>query len=206
MERGAQAALGTWDKHALTLARYVKAAGIEPDAALALLKTVSDNTGPDFVTTKDWEGKARHWAIIKEPGPFGCGFILGARQALGFRCKGCPAAPIGITRKFKTKDAGTGNAPGNGKQEPDNAPLFLEPALADSLLQLALQTGLPEARIDPAIFPPEKLRAKDPITGEPIEAALHALAWAGIGAGATTPAAILNSVSYTHLDVYKRQG
>jgi hypothetical protein len=78
--------------------------------------------------------------------------------------------------------------------EPDAAALLLEPALADSLLQLALQTGLPEARIDPAIFPPEKLRAKDPITGEPIEAALHALAWAGIGAGATTPAALLNWV------------
>lgn len=193
VERGAQAALGSWDKNALTLARYVKAAGIEPDAALALLKTVSDNTGPDFQTGKDWDAKARHWASIKEPGPFGCGFILGARQALGgFRCKGCPAAPIGITRKFKTKDAGTGNAPGNGT--PDSAPLFLEPALADSLLQLALQTGLPEARIDPAIFPLEKLRAKDPKTGEPIEAALHALAWAGIGAGATTPAAILNWV------------
>lgn len=194
VERGAQTALGGWDKNALTLARYVKAAGIEPDAALALLKTVSDNTAPDFATTKDWNAKARHWASIKEPGAFGCGFILAARQALGFRCKGCPAAPIGITRKFKTKDAGTRNAPGNGTPDSAPAPLFLEPALADSLLQLALQTGLPEARIDPAIFPPEKLRAKDPKTGEPIEAALHALAWAGIGAGATTPAAILNWV------------
>ena len=198
VERGAQAALGSWDKNALTLKRYAVTAGIEPDAALALLKTVSDNTGPDFVTTKDWEGKARHWASIKEPGPFGCGFILGARQALGFRCKGCPARPIGV----KAGKAGTSNAPGNGipgagntnsssYSEPEPA-LFLEPALADSLLQLALQTGLPEARIDPAIFPPVALPDTDAITGKPIRAALHALAWGAIGAGATTPAAILN--------------
>ena len=50
VERGAQTALGSWDKNALTLARYAKAAGIEPDAALTLLKTVSDNTGADFAT------------------------------------------------------------------------------------------------------------------------------------------------------------
>ena len=195
VERGAQTALGGWDKNALTLARYVKAAGIEPDAALALLKTVSDNTAPDFATTKDWNAKARHWASIKEPGPFGCGFILAARQALGFRCKGCPAAPIGVTRKFKTKDAGTSNAPGNGKPGANNtAPLFLEPALADSLLQLALQTGLPEARINPAIFPPVALPDTDPVTGKPIQAELHSVAWNGISAGATTPAALLNWV------------
>ncbi len=192
VERGAQTALGSWDKNALTLARYTRAAGIEPDAALALLKTVSDNTGPDFTTGKDWDAKARHWNSIKEPGPFGCGFVLAARQALGFRCKGCPAAPIGITRKFKTKDAGTSNAPNNGKPGADNtAPLFLEPALADSLLQLALQTGLPEARISPAIFPPVALPDTGP-DGKPITAALHALAWNGISAGATTPAALLN--------------
>ena len=194
VERGAQTALGGWDKNALTLARYVKAAGIEPDAALALLKTVSDNTAPDFATTKDWNAKARHWASIKEPGAFGCGFILAARQALGFRCKGCPAAPIGITRKFKTKDAGTSNAPGNGKPGANNtAPLFLEPALADSLLQLALQSGLPEARISPAIFPPVALPDTGP-DGKPIMAELHSLAWNGISAGATTPAALLNWV------------
>ncbi len=195
VERGAQPALGSWDKNALTLARYAKAAGIEPDTALALLKTVSDNTAPDFATTKDWNAKARHWASIKEPGAFGCGFILAARQALGFRCKGCPAAPIGITRKFKTKDAGTSNAPGNGKPGANNtAPLFLEPALADSLLQLALQTGLPEARINPAIFPPVALPDTDPVTGKPIQAELHSVAWNGISAGATTPAALLNWV------------
>ena len=194
VERGAQPALGGWDKNALTLARYAKAAGIEPDAALALLKTVSDNTGPDFATGKDWDAKARHWASIKEPGAFGCGFILAARQALGFRCKGCPAAPIGITRKFKTKDAGTSNAPGNGKPGANNtAPLFLEPALADSLLQLALQSGLPEARISPAIFLPVALPDTGP-DGKPIMAELHSLAWNGISAGATTPAALLNWV------------
>ncbi len=194
VERGAQTALGSWDKNALTLKRYAVTANLPEDAALTLLKTVSDNTRPDFPTGKDWNAKARHWASIKDPGPFGCGFILAARQTLGFRCKGCPAAPIGVTRKFKTKDAGTGNAPGNGKQKPDSALLFLEPALADSLLQLALQTGLPEARISPAIFPPITLPDTDPTTGKPIQVALHALAWAGISAGATTPAAILNWV------------
>lgn len=202
VERGAQPALGSWDKNALTLARYVKAAGIEPDAALTLLKTVSDNTGPDFPTGKDWNAKARHWASLKDPGPFGCGYILAARQTLGFQCKGCPARPAGV----KAGKGGTSNAPGNGKPDAghsaiaeksaiaDPAPLFLEPALADSLLQLALQTGLPEARIDPAIFPPVALPDTDAITGKPIRAELHSLAWAGIGAGATTPAAILNWV------------
>ena len=46
VERGAQPALGGWDKNALTLARYVKAAGIEPDAALTLLKTCLLYTSP----------------------------------------------------------------------------------------------------------------------------------------------------------------
>jgi replicative DNA helicase len=191
MEHGAQTTLGGWDKNALTLARYTRAAGIEPDPALTLLKTLSDNTGPDFPTGKDWNAKARHFASIKEPGPFGCGFILAARNALGFQCKGCPARPAGV----KAGKAGTSNAPGNGKPGADSTPpLLLEPALADSLLQLALQTGLPEARINPAIFPPVALPDTDPVTGKPIQAALHSLAWTAIGAGATTPAAILNWV------------
>jgi replicative DNA helicase len=196
---GAQTALGGWDKNALTWARYAKAAGIEPDPALTLLKTLSDNTGPDFPTGKDWNAKARHWASLKEPGPFGCGFILAARQTLGFQCKACPARPIGV----KVGKAGTSNDPGNGKpgaanvprsaySEPDPTPLFLEPALADSLLQLALQTGLPEARISPAIFPSVALPDTDPRTGKPITAELHSLAWGAINAGATTPAAMLN--------------
>ena len=138
---------------------------------------------------------------MKDPGPFGCGFILAARQALGFQCKGCPARPAGV----KAGKAGTSNAPGNGKPgagnynhgsylEPDPTPLFLEPALADSLLQLALQTGLPEARINPAIFPPVALPDTDPRTGKPITAELHSLAWNAISAGATTPAAMLNGL------------
>lgn len=207
VERGAQPALGGWDKNALTLKRYAVTAGIEPDAALALLKTVSDNTGADFPTTKDWDAKARHWASIRDPGPFGCGFILAARQALGFRCKGCPARPVGV-KAGKVDTGTTSNAPGTGKPDAGNSPvgeksasadpappsLFLEPALADSLLQLALQSGLPEARINPAIFPPVALPDTDPQTGKPITAALHALAWAGIGAGYRTAAALLNGV------------
>ncbi len=305
-EHGARAELGSWDKNALTLKRYAVTAGIEPGAALNLLRVVSDNTGPDFATGKDWDAKARHWASIQEPGPFGCGFILSARQALGFRCLECAARPIGV----KTGHTGNpaGNAPDNGipldldsllsvlpdnararalslrdalaaipedaslgkhnaattigfglcheyggeplgaalaatwdnrtgggavavyaKADPDyagkgrpvtadsifklarqcgwkpatdtatdsgavpdTAALFLEPALADSLLQLALQTGLPEAQIHPAIFPETALPDNDPKTGKPIEAALHSLAWNGIGAGYRTAAALLN--------------
>jgi len=203
VERGAAPALGGWDKNALTLARYVKAAGIAPEPALALLKTVSDNTGPDFPTGKDWGAKERHWNSIKDPGPFGCGFILAARQTLGFQCKACPARPAGV----KVGKAGTGNAPRPGNPDPvapgefpgsDPAtppPLFLEPALADSLLQWALQAGLPEARITPAIFPTVALPdTTDPRTGKPIRAELHRVAWNGIGAGVTTPAALLNWV------------
>jgi len=305
VERGAQPALGAWDKNALTLKRYAVTAGLEPGAALNLLRAVSDNTGPDFPTGKDWGAKERHWNSIKAPGAFGCGFVLAARQALGFRCVECAARPIGIGVK-----AGTGNAPGNGtpldlepllsalpdnarpralslrdalaaipndaslgkhpaaatigfglcheysgepigaalatdwdnrtggnaaavyaKADPDYAgkgrpvtadsifklarqcgwkpatdnpgatpdnpcssSLFLEPALADSLLQLALLSGIPETRINPAIFPPVALPGNDPKTGKPIEAELHALAWNGIGAGYATPAALLNFV------------
>ena len=202
VERGAAPALGGWDKNALTLARYVKTAGIGPEPALVLLKTVSDNTGPDFPTGKDWAAKERHWNSIKAPGPFGCGFILTARQTLGFQCKACPARPPGV----KAGKAGTSNAPGSGipvasnrqhaaNLEPDSAPLYLEPALADSLLQWALQAGLPEARITPAIFPTVALPdTTDPRTGKPIRAELHRVAWNGIGAGVTTPAALLNWV------------
>ena len=199
-ERGARAELGSWDKNALTLARYVKAAGIGAEPALGLLRTVSDNTGPDFPTTKDGPARERHWHSIKEPGPFHCGFILPARQTLGFQCKCCPARPPGV----KAGKAGTRNVPGNGIPGAGNSPtgeqseisdiasLFLEPALADSLLQLALQSGLPEAQIHPAIFPETALPDNDPKTGKPIDAALHSLAWQGIGAGYRTAAALLN--------------
>ena len=200
VEHGAQPALGSWDKNALTLKRYAITAELEPDAALALLKTLSDNTGADFATGKDGDAKVRHWASIKAPGAFSCGYILAARPALGFRCKGCPARPIGVKAgKADTTEPlrDTGHAPGNGNPEPDSAPgaaLFLEPALADSLLQLALHAGLPEARINPAIFPETTLPDSDPKTGKPLSVALHSLAWNGVGAGYRTAAALLNGL------------
>ena len=194
VDHGAQTALGAWDKNALTLARYVKAAGLSPEAGGALLETLADNTGPDFPTKKDRDAIRRHWGSIKTPGPFGCGFILAARQALGFRCADCPACPPGV-KAGKTGKAEPLHATGPDPL-PDNeqgAALFLEPALADSLLQVALQSGLPEAPIDPAIFPAVALPdTADPKTGKPATAALHAPAWGAIGAGTRTAAAMLN--------------
>lgn len=197
VENGAQAALGTWDKNAMTLARYVKAAGLPPEAGAALVTTLGDNTGPDFPTRKDRDAQHRHWASIKAPGPFGCGYILPARQALGFRCLECAARPAGVGNAGKAEPLrDNGKPPRTGKAPPQKtAPpsgLTMEPALADSLLQLALQSGIPEARIDPAIFPETSLPGNDPVTGKPLTAALHALAWTAIAAGAATPAAMLN--------------
>ncbi len=196
VERGAQTALGSWDKNALTLARYVKAAGLSDEAGAALLLTMADNTGPDFLTGKDRDAQRRHWGSIHEPGPFGCGYILAARQTLGFRCAACPARPAGV-KAGKVGKAEPG-AKGQPRPLPDNAPepgaLFLEPALADSLLQLALQAGMPEAPISPAIFPDMALPDNDPRTGKPARAALHALAWGAIGAGQRTAAAMLNAI------------
>lgn len=190
---GAQTALGSWDKNALTLARYVKAAGLSLEAGAALLETLADNTGPDFPTGKDRDAQRRHWRSIRDPGPFGCGFILAARQALGFRCADCAARPAGVKAGAGKVEPGAKGQPG---PIPDNAPesgaLFLEPALADSLLQLALQAGMPEPRISPAIFPDVALPEPDPKTGKPATAALHALAWGAIGAGQRTAAALLN--------------
>ena len=293
-DNGAQPALGSWDKNALTLARYVKAAGIGPDMALTLLRTVSDNTSPDFQTGKDWAAKERHWRSIHDPGPFRCGFVLSARQALGFKCRECPAVPPGVKAGKRDNAPGHGTPPDldsllsgladseraralllrdamaaipedaglkkhpaatvigfglcheyhgeplgaalaadwgsaaaaayakadpdyAGKGQPvtaasifklarqcgwqpatdtgtppdDTAALFLEPALADSLLQVALQSGIPEARIDPAIFPETALPDTGP-DGKPLSAFLHSPAWQGIGAGYRTAAAILN--------------
>ena len=189
LHQGAKPELGSsWDKQALTLKRYAITAELDDKAGLSLLKTLADNS-PDFPTKKDWAEKQRHWNSIREPGPFSCGFILPARQALGFRCSECAARPPGVK-------AGKAKAEPHQGQEPlrDNGGLFLEPALADSLVQLALQTGLPEARIDAAIFPPVALPDTDPKTGRPLTAALHALAWQGVKAGARTPAAILNTL------------
>ncbi len=196
VERGAQTALGAWDKNALTLARYVRAAGLSPEAGAALLETLADNTGPDFPTGKDRDAQRRHWGSIREPGPFGCGFVLPARPALGFRCAACAARPPGVKAGANKAEPGAQGQPG---PLPDNAPetgaaLFLEPALADSLLQLALQAGMPEARIDPAIFPDVALPESDPRTGKPMMAAVHALAWGAIGAGTRTAAAMLNGL------------
>ena len=184
---GAQPALGSWDKNALTLKRYAVTAGLSPDMGAALLETLADNTGPDFPTGKDRDAQRRHWRSIREPGPFGCGFILAARQALGFRCADCAARPAGVKAGAKA-----GKAEPLRDNAPDGAALFLEPALADSLLQRALQSGLPEAPIDPAIFPDVALPDTDPKTGKPITAALHALGWGAIGAGYRTAAALLN--------------
>lgn len=199
VEHGAQTALGSWDKNALTLARYTITAGLSPEAGAALLETLADNTGPDFPTGKDRNAQRRHWRSIRDPGPFSCGYVLAARQALGFRCADCPARPPGV-RARKPGKAEPDNADAPGPQpEPDNADapeagaaLFLEPALADSLLQVALQSGLPEAPIDPAIFPDVALPEPDPKTGQPARAALHAPAWGAIGAGYRTAAAMLN--------------
>ena len=193
VERGAQTALGSWDKNALTLKRYVVTAGLSPEAGAALLETLADNTSAEFPTGKDRDAQRRHWGSIRDPGPFGCGFILQARRALGFRCADCAARPPGVK-------AGANKAEPPGAQAgpvPDNTPeagaaLFLEPALADNLLQLALQAGMPEARISPAIFPDLALPDTDPRTGKPATAALHALAWGAIGAGQRTAAALLN--------------
>lgn len=189
VEQGAQTALGSWDKNALTLARYVKAAGLSPEAGAELLDTLAEHTGPDFPTGKDRDAQRRHWGSVHEPGPFGCGFILAARPALGFRCADCAARPAGVKAGAGKAEATPDNAPG---PEPEAATLFLEPALADSLLQLALQSGLPEARIDPAIFPAVALPDVDPKTGKPMTAAVHALGWRALGAGPRTAAAMLN--------------
>ena len=198
VESGAQATLGTWDKNAMTLARYVKAAGLPQDAGAALVTAMGDNTGADFPTGKDVQGRARHWGSIKDPGAFGCGYVLPARQALGFRCVECAARPAGVGNASRVKAEpvrDNGNAPRAAAPLQKTATpsgLELEPALADSLLQLALQSGMPEARIAPVIFPVTTLHDTDPATGKPLTAALHALAWTGIGAGAATPAALLN--------------
>ena len=191
---GAQTALGSWDKNALTLKRYVVTAGLSDEAGAALLKTLADNTGPDFPTGKDRDAQRRHWGSIRDPGPFGCGYILAARQTLGFRCANCAACPPGVRAgKAGKAEPGAKGQPGPlPDNAPDSAPLFLEPALADSLLQLALQSGLPEAPISPAIFPDVALPDTDPRTGKPARAALHALAWGAIGAGQRTAAALLN--------------
>ena len=194
VERGAQTALGAWDKNALTLARYARAAGLSDEAGAELLETLAEHTGPDFPTGKDRDAQRRHWRSIGDPGPFGCGYILTARQALGFRCADCAARPAGV--KAGKAQPGAKGQPG---PIPDNAPelgaaLLLEPALADSLLQLALQVGMPEARITPAIFPSVALPELDPRTGKPALAALHSLAWGAIGAGQRTPAAMLNGI------------
>lgn len=193
VERGAQTALGSWDKNSLTLARYVRAAGLSPEAGAELLETFAEHTGPDFPTGKDREAMRRHWGSIREPGPFGCGFILAARQALGFRCADCAARPAGVKAGAGKGQAGANEQPTDGP-EPEAVTLFLEPALADSLLQLALQAGLPEARIDPAIFPAVALPDTDPRTGKPMTAAVHALGWRTIGAGPRTAAAMLNAI------------
>ena len=305
-ERGAQTTLGTWDKNALTLARYCAAADVPQDAARTLLKTVSDHTGPDFETTKDAAARLKQWDSIHNPGPFGCGFLLTSRRALGFDCGQCAARPAGVrggsqgsaahgravadellkgtgtpgdsgpdldslladlseternralslrdalanippdarlgkhsaattigfglNHEFDGRDVGAalcaewdrrtgGKAAGvYAKADPDYvgkgqpvtadsifklarnsgwkpakpetpanvAALRLEPTLADSLLALALQTGQPQERINPAIFPETPV----PDTGK--RASLHALAWVALVAGYSTPAAMLN--------------
>lgn len=195
LDHGAQSALGTWDKNALTLARYCAAAGIPEDGALAMVKTVSDNTGPDFETTKDAAARLKHWASIHDPGPFGCGFILPAKRALGFDCGQCAARPAGVRaagRKDDRKaDRGPAPKPSTGTTTETEA-LVLEPALADTLLALALQTGQPPARIDPRIFPASPVPDTDNGKGQPRKAPLHRLGWLALAAGYSTPAAMLN--------------
>ena len=183
LDHGAHPALGTWDKNALTLARYAKAAGIEPDTARAQLQRLSDNTAQDFDTTKAPAARLQHWESIHNPGPFGCGFILTTRRGLGFDCGQCAARPVGVLFGRDKAVPGTVDS---------TAPLWLEPVLADELLALALQDGQPPERINPEIFPPVALPGNDPNTGKPILAPLHALAWRAMEMGHTTPADMLN--------------
>ena len=186
LEHGAQSTLGTWDKNALTLKRYTVTANILADTAREMLRTLSQNTGPDFDTTKDEAARLRHWGTIHAPGPFGCGFVLRARQALGFDCGQCAARPPGV--RFGQNKTVSDNA----KTTPNDTGLTLEPALADSLLQLALQDGQPPERINTAIFAPVVLPDTDAKTGKPIQAPLHSLACQAVAAGHPSPAAMLN--------------
>ncbi|CAK0767192.1 replicative DNA helicase [Gammaproteobacteria bacterium] len=198
MKQGAQPALGTWDKNALTLARYAVTAGIPADTAREMLRTLSQNTGPDFDTTKDEAARLQHWGTIHAPGPFGCGFVLSARQALGFDCGQCAARPPGVRfgRGKPLPDTASEDTEDDvdllAKTVSGNATMTLEPALADSLLQIFLQEGEPEERINTAIFAPVALPGTDAKTGKPIQAPLHALACQAVAAGHPTPAAMLN--------------
>jgi len=206
VERGAQTALGTWDKNAYTLARYAVTANIPANTARELLRTLSQNTGPDFETTKDEAARLRHWGTIHEPGPFGCGFVLSARQALGFDCGQCAARPPGVRfgrEKTVPDNASEGTeddvnlltkpVSGNAKKTVSgNATLTLEPALADSLLQIYLQEGDLDIPISTAILAPVALPDTDAKTGKPIQAPLHLLGIKAVSAGLKTPAAMLN--------------
>lgn len=194
VEQGAQGALGTWDKNALTLLRYCAAAGLSLDGepALALLQTLVANTPDTFETTKDDAAKLKHWRSIKEPGPFRCGFMLSAKRALGFDCASCAAKPEGV-RAGKRKQKAVSD---NGNDAVSDNGLRLEPVLADALLALALREGQPPERIDPDIFPETEIPgAPNP---EDNKTPLHMLAWCAIPAGVRTPAAMLNHLQEHH--------
>jgi len=182
LEKGAQSELGTWDKNALSLHRYCFSADIPPDEAIKLLERFSENTDSAFQTSKDWNGKLRHWKSIHSSGVFSCVSILAAKRTLGFDCRNCAARPSGVMVKEDFSDTTLAS---------DNVSLYLEPALADNLLQLALQTGQHLERINPAIFLSVKLQDTDPNTGNPIQVALHSLVLKALLGGCKNSPSIL---------------
>ncbi len=191
--QGAQGTLGTWDKNALSLARYCAAVDLSLDGeqARAWLQTFSANTPDTFETTKDEAARLKHWLSIKSPGPFRCGFMLSAKRALGFDCASCAAKPQGV-RAGKRQKA----LPDNGYEAVSDNGLTLEIDLADALLALALREGQPPERIDPAIFPDTEIPGAP--DQEDNKAPLHRLAWCAIPAGVRTPAAMLNHLQEQH--------
>jgi len=190
VRQGGSDALGTFNKNSLTLARYCHTVGLDEAAGRQLAAKLIEDPAPDIESGKDRADRERNWASTwKTPSvcdpdqPFSCLHILGAKKKLGFDCATCPARPEGV---WANGSAGNNHNDGYtdfGFSAEANAPLQLEPALADRLLRVALEQGDPGRRIERGIFPLTEISKG---TSLPI----HAVVWAAVCDGARHGAAV----------------
>ena len=186
MRRGGDPSLGTFDKNALTVARYARSAGLDSESADRLAQPLIENVAPDLETGKDEAARWRCWrsqqnAPTLEEKAFNCLYMMHARKSLDFDCGSCAARPAGI-RVARQQSAQTGSSP---QLYTDNS-FQLERALADQLLACALRHGHPPQRIEAGIFPPTVL----PGPRGDLTVPVHGLVWAAAGAGANSAATV----------------
>ncbi len=100
VQHGGAPSLGRFDQNCMTIRTFCNNAGLDSSQADELASSLIHRTNPNIDTSKDAQGKARHWqSTVNSPScrrPFSCAFMLRGKKELGFDCSACTVRPNGV--------------------------------------------------------------------------------------------------------------